>query len=391
MRKQLLISIAILLFLLIATTIVVLYGKGYRFWFEKGKPDISGTGLLVATSKPDGAQVFVNDHLATATDSTINLSPGEYSIRVYKDGYFPWRKKIKIEKEVVAKIDATLFPTAPKLDSITNTGVENPRVDPTTTQIVYTISSSSASKNGVWVLDMAERSLLTLQSGTKQIADDSNDTLSKATFTWSPDGKQLVASISATLSRSAAWYLLETSSFNESPRNVTTTLVSIFAAWENERREKEASRLTALKKPLRKVIEENFAAAKWSSDETKILYTASQSATIPIIIKPPLIGTNQTPEERDIKKDSVYVYDIKEDKNYKIEIGNWLPDSKHLLLVKEKKVHIIEYDGGNDTIVYAGPFIDDYVFPFSNESKIVMLTNLGNPDIPANLYTLGLE
>lgn len=401
MKKQLLISLAILSFLVIATTIVVLYGRGYRFWFEKGKPDISGTGLLVTTSKPDGAQVFINDHLTTATNSTINLSPGEYSVRIYKDGYFPWQKKIVMQKEVVIKIQATLFAAAPKLESITTIGVNSPNIDPSRTKLTYTVASGSAKKNGLYALDLTTRPLLTIQSSSTQIADDSTDIFSKSLTSWSPDGRELISSVSAGLDRTTA-YLLDATSFNQSPRDVTPTLPTILSQWETERQEKETARRGAVKSELRQLIAENFSIMEWSPDETKILYTASQSATLPIIIKPPLIGANQTKEEREIKKDSVYVYDIKEDKNFKISSVNchsdrkcgllsWLSDSLHLVFVKDKKIHVIEYDGQNDTTVYAGPFFENYVFPSPNESKIVILTDLGNPDISPNLYTLGLQ
>ncbi len=138
---------------------------------------------------------------------------------------------------------------------------------------------------------------------------------------------------------------------------------------------------------------------QWSPDETKVLYVASGSATIPTIIKPALFGTNQTQEDRNLQQGSTYVYDIKEDKNYKIEIENsqiqqnlsWYFDSRHLVSVKNQKIDILDYDGKNTITVYAGPFINGYVFPFPNDSKIVLLTNLGNPDSSPNLYTLGLQ
>lgn len=394
MKKQLIISFSILVFLIISTTLVVLYSRGYRFWFEKGKPDISGTGLLVTTSKPDGAQVFINDHLTTATDSTINLTPGEYDVRIYKDGYFPWNKHVTVQREVVLKVDATLFPNAPKLESITTTGVQNPVIDPSLTKIAYTIASSSAKKNGVYVLDISSRSFLTLQSNATQIADDTSDVFSKSTISWSPDGKQLLASISAQL-QSPTWYTLDATTINDAPKDVTNTIESITSQWELEKEEKEIARVEGLKKDLQTVVKNYFSKIQWSPDETKILYTASESATIPTIIKPPLIGTNQTPEDREIKKGNVYVYDIKEDKNYKIADSvlpmNWYFDSHHLIVVKNQKIDIVDYDGQNNTTVYAGPFINGYVFPFPNDAKIVMLTNLGNPDITPNLYTLELK
>ncbi len=394
MKKQLLISIAILLFLFTGTTLVILYGRGYRFWFDRGKPDISGTGLLVVRSIPDGAQVFINDHLTTATDSTINLSPGNYTIRIYKEGYSPWEKKINIQKEIVAKAEALLFATAPKLESLTATGIENPTLDPSLTRIAYTVASGAARKNGVYVLDMTTRPLLTLRSASTQIADDTFDTFSKTHLAWSPDGKELLASISAAL-RSSTTYLLSSTSLNDNPKDVTNTLDTVMTRWETDKTEKENSRLNTLNLLLEKVTRENFSILAWSPDETKILYTASQSATVPIIIKPPLIGTNQTPQQREIKKGAVYVYDTKEDKNFKILDSplplSWLPDSTHLIFVHDRKIEIMEYDRTNSTTVYAGPFVDKYVFPFPSGSKVVILTNLGNPDILPNLYTVGLK
>ncbi len=51
----------------------------------------------------------------------------------------------------------------------------------------------------------------------------------------------------------------------------------------------------------------------------------------------------------------------------------------------------MEYDGMNDTTVYAGPFTPNYVFPWASGTKIVILTNLENSPTPANLYTVELQ
>ncbi|MDP3987627.1 MAG: PEGA domain-containing protein [Candidatus Levybacteria bacterium] len=409
MKKQILISISIITFLLIATSLVIMYGRGYRFGFENGKPDLTSTGLLVATSNPNGAQVFINDHLTTATDNTLNLFPGTYKVRIYKEGYLPWEKEIKIQKEVVAKAEALLFSTAPKLESITASGVENPVVDPSLTRIAYTVTSVSAKKNGIYILDMSTKLILTLQSASSQITDDSIDIFSKASLAWSPDGTQLVATVSA--GENQTTYLLPASGFNDSPKDVTQTLTMTESAWQKEKLEKEKARLDSLKPILRKIILKDFTVLSWSPDETKILYKASGSATIPLVIKPRMIGTDSAPEERTIKKGVIYVYDIKEDKNFKIleELStncdisgafqlyvchlplNWTVDSKHLVRVWDKRINIMDYDGLNSTTVYAGPFVDNYVFPWTNASKILILTNLNNPNIPANLYTIELK
>ena len=69
----------------------------------------------------------------------------------------------------------------------------------------------------------------------------------------------------------------------------------------------------------------------------------------------------------------------------------WLPDSEHLIYVHDKNINIMEFDAANDTKIYAGPFLDKYVFPWPDSSKIVILTNLGNTNTPPNLYTISLK
>lgn len=411
MQKKLIFPIAIFLFLIIGTVFVVLYGKGYRLGFDFDKPKLQGTGLLVATSQPDGAQVFINGHLTTATNNTLNLSPDTYNIKIAKVGYSPWKKTIKIQKEIVTVTGALLFATAPKLESITEIGVADPVIDPSGTRLAYTVASQSARKNGVYILDMTSRPILTLQSASTQIVDDTIDIFSQAKLSWSPDGKELFATItSAQKPESPTTYLIKSNGFNQNPQDVTETIESILLDWEQQKKSKEKSRIDGLNGKAKKIINENFKIVSWSIDETKILYTASKSAKLPFIINPPIIGTDATPQERSIEKDSLYVYDIKEDKNYRIDIGNWFgkaeleignsqglqplswfPDSRHLLFVDKRKISIMEFDGLNNTVIFAGPFMNNYAFPWPDGSKIVVLTNLGNTNITPNLYTIGLK
>ena len=137
----------------------------------------------------------------------------------------------------------------------------------------------------------------------------------------------------------------------------------------------------------------------FSPDESKILYEATASATIPKVIVPPLIGTNSTTEDRNIKPGKLYVYDSREDKNYflldKKELPgaiHWFPTSKHLLLTLKSKIDILEYDRTNWVTIYSGPFTDNFVAPWSNGSRIIILTNLNGDALSLpNLYTVNLR
>jgi len=404
-RGNIYISLLILVCLLLGTALVVLYAKGYRFNILQGQPKISKTGLLVATSTPNGASVDVDHNLTTATDNTVDLLPGKYTISIHKDGYFPWEKDVTITKELVTKADALLYPVAPKLESITATGVQTPVLDPSRTKIAYRVASQSAAKNGIYIYDMNARSVLSLQSATKQIANDTTGIFSNAEISWSPDGEQVVATISAGLTRTT--YLLQANQLNTVPRNITALLPSIQLQFDTDRQEKADAQVIALKPSLKKLIADNFTILSWSPDESKILYVASTAADLPLIIKPRLLGVDTLYEKRQIKPGGLYVYDLKEDRNTKIVDTtpescrlngitctlpvSWFSDSEHLLFVYNKQIHMIEYYGSNDTVVYAGPFIDTYAFPWPDGQRIAILTDLNNSTVLPNLYTISLK
>lgn len=396
MNRQLVFSVIVFVSLVIATILVVLYGKGYRFGLGPGKIEFKGTGLLVTRSIPDGAQVFVDGKLKTATDNTINIPPGEYELKIVKEGYFPWVKRIKVQTEIVTRAEALLIPSAPKLESITDIGAARPVIDPTLTKIAFIVSSQSATRNGIYVFDMRANPLLILQSSSTQIADDSTDLFSESEISWSPDGKDIIATISAARALPTT-YLLDTDRANNPPNDVTSSLPNVATSWTRIKNSREKAVFDSLPKGVKSIVKTHFSLISYSPDQNKILYQASASGTIPVIIKPRLIGVNSTPEKRNIEAESYYVYDIKEDRNFKLDSGNfkgvysWFTDSRHIIYVKDKELHIVEYDGLNDTVVYAGPFIENYLFPWPDTSRIVILTNLGNGKILPNLYTISLK
>lgn len=390
MDKRAIATFLIFITLLLTSVAAIAYNKGYRPSFTKKGPVVEATGLLVATSEPDGAQVFLNNQLKTATNDTLNLPEDDYQIKIAKDGYITWEKRLKIKNGVVTETQARLFPTAPDLRAITSTGALSPTLSPDGIKLVYGIASGSAEKQGVWVADLTDRPLFT-QNQSLQIAK----TFSQATFTWSPDSKQIIAQVGGVS------FLLDADRPNPEPQNITVTLEVILDSWDKEVKTRESQRISNLKPALIKELEKMKILA-FSPDETKILYSASVSAILPPILEKPLTGASTQPEQREINKGSIYVYDIKEDKNFLItekpltspstQSLSWLSSSRHLVWVEEGSISILEYDGTNKATIYSGPFENSFVYPWPNGSKLIILTAYNRPaGVSSNLYTISLK
>jgi len=167
--------------------------------------------------------------------------------------------------------------------------------------------------------------------------------------------------------------------------------------WETIEKTKETEKLSTLAPAFIDIATKSMDIIGFSPDERNILYEATAAATIPQIITPALIGTNSTEDIRDIKPYSIYTYDIKEDRNYLIGDAatlklQWMPTSKHVITISKDKIESIDYDGTNRKTLYAGPFWDAFVAPWTSANKLVILTNL----IPTastlpNLYAINIR
>ncbi len=386
--RPILISIVTVCSIIGIAIAVIAYGRGYRL--DLNKTSIKPTGLISATSDPIGAQVLVDGVLKTATNNSFNIDPGFYTIRITKESYIPWEKKIRVQGEVVSAVSAFLFPTNPSLSPLTTLGIVNPVLSPDGTKVAYLIPSP-ASRAGLWYYGLSEGPL---GRNRDPVHIDQNTTLNftKSTITWSPDATQLLVENDA----SSRLYTLEKpNTFTD----VTATRLLLLADWAAAQADTDKQKLAAFKPAIVNLATSSAKIISFSPDETKILYEATASATIPLVLVPPLIGTNSTPEDRNIKPGKFYVYDSREDKNYfllnKKEISGaiqWFPTSRHLLLTLKSKIDVIEYDRTNWITIYSGPFVDDFVAPWSNGSRIIILTNLNGDALSLpNLYTVNLR
>lgn len=366
----------------------ILFARGYRLQLDENSLNLAPRGLMVANSDPNGAQVYVNGELKTATDNTISLSPNIYDIVIKKEGFFDWKKRVTIEKEIVTQIDAYLIASAPSLTALTFSGAINPSFSTNFSKIAYVVPlNGTPEKAGLWILETADLPL-GFSRDPRQIT---NGDLSGATWLWSPDGREIL------LYMNNGVFLLDTGDFTaqKSFVNVATKEEAILAEWAEEEQKKLDSSLSKLEGEIEKVISRNGEDFRFSPDENRILYKAAFGAAIPEGIVKELPGASTQQQERSIKQGKTYVYDIKEDRNFAVgEDGDslsWLPNSLNLLLPKEDGVYIKDYDGTNTRRVYAGGYTFPHAFATTSSSQILILTNLGAEESVPNLYWLGLK
>lgn len=357
---------------------VSMYARGYRL--DNSGFQFLPNGLFVANSDPKGAQIYINGSLKTATDATVNLAPGNYDISIKKDGFLTWDKSIVIQKEVVTQIDVFLFPVAGSLSPITFSGAVNPIASDDFSKIAYSNSK------GLWITETFNLPI-GFSREPRQITDGD---LTDATWKFSPDGRQIL------ITTKVGTYLLDTGKFTPqaSRVNIASSVEDTIKDWQIKDEQVLNAQLLRLPSELGDILKRNAKDIKFSPDENKVLYTASGSASVPKELIKQLPGSSTQKEERDIKDGSKYVYDIKEDRNFKVadsdQVVYWFPSSAHLILPQKDKVVIEDYDGTNPQTVYSGSYSAPYAFPYSNTSRIIILTNLGSTGIP-NLYSLSLR
>jgi hypothetical protein len=366
---------------------VILYARGYRFFRTTTPQIVTPTGLLAANSNPDGAQLYVNGSLKTATASTLSLSPGSYLVEIKKDGFATWKKQLTIEAEIVTRAWATLFPTVPSLRAITFSGAGNPILSPDGSKIVYTTAEKNLTK--ISSIDLSESPLNGLNRESRLLATLNNLGSTPLSFTWSPDSHQIL--IIATPSA----YLIDTTNQKFTQ---TTTAEQILDTWAQQHKLSEDQKFATLPPTLQDILATSSSQLIWSPKETKLMYTATASASLPDnLLEKPLPGSSTQPQARTLAPNSLYVYDLEEDRNFLIQAPvtstfSWFPTSTHLVQLDANKITILEYDNQNPVVVYAGPLAAKFAAPYSSGRQLAILTNL-NPtgSILANLYALSLK
>ncbi len=380
--------VIILFFFIVVLISVIAYARGYRLDLEERS--VKSTGIISATSNPKAAKIYVDGELKGVTDTNLTLAPGNYLVEIKKDGHTSWTKKINLKGELVINVDPVLFPINPSLSPLTNLGITKAVATEDGDKIVIIANEA------IYLFDAGKKTLPFFPPLNKIISLSLLPSIVDFTNTkiiFSPDQKQAIFEFEQNS------YLLSLQEDNLNPLEVTLSKDTLIEAWQKEKTKNFNKILETFPENFDKIASDSFNIISFSPNETKVLYQAKENIELPLMIKPVMIATNQTPEERLIKKGKTYVYDRKEDKNFLLSSTfnpllsslKWYSDSRHLIIEENKKISIVDYDDTNKQTVYSGPFESDFFNP-TNDGKIIVLVNLNSQvnELP-DLYLVGIR
>lgn len=401
MSKRFLFTLIFIAVLAAAAIIAAFVAKGYRFSTQTG--GLTGTGILSVTSLPDQASVYLDDHLVTATNSNINsLTPKEYNVKITKEGFIPWEKKVDVKEGLVTEIKATLFRSIPTVYPLTFNGIEQALLSPDTQKLLYVVPGNSQDptsvqnkRGGVWIWEMGDQPIAFARGNEqRQIvsAAQANFDFMNAKYSFSPDSRQVLVTLPD------RYLLLEADRLNDPARDITPTIQGTLKTWEEEEKVTRDEKLAAIKDPSLRNIASASAVLKWAPDESKILY--SQDGI------------------KDFK-----VVNLLDKSTYDLPPANfygWLPTSEHLFLVEKQgsddpkasvavkkeattsasmkdmlaisKISVIEYDGFNKAEIFAGLINPQSVFAWPDGSRLLVISSLATVTASTpNIYGVNLK
>lgn len=388
--KKLILPISTALGLIAVTILLVFLARGYSFDFQK--KTITGTGLLLANSIPDGGLVFINDKVTSlATNGSLSLGPGEYRLKIQKPGFFTYQKTVKIEKELITRIDALLIPIFPELKPLSLTGAINPIISPDGTKIVF--ATETDPEKGLWVLDLNEKPFGLPTRPSRILADDTDATkgeggffYSQAVVSFSFDSKKILLENVPVNKPSGKTtnFLLDLQSH---AREVVNDVGAVKSLWLKEKQLNQ----TKLEEGLEPILLEKIQKVQepiFSPDGDWILYQTQngQNKEFKLLKIKETIDNKKLPAEKTVLTTAAFASVF------------WFPDSAHLLILEKNEanddkgtISLIELDNGNKTKIFEGIVLGQAIFPYPSGSRIAILTNFSPESNQTNLYSISLR
>lgn len=132
---------------------ILLYTAGYSYNLKKNK--FEKTGSLLANTMTKGAILYLNGNpYYGKTEFRIkNLLPDEYDVKISKDGYFDWQKKLSVQSELTTFIKNIRLSKNGLPINIASREIKNIYPAPDNNKFLYAARDEKTKKYAVSVFD----------------------------------------------------------------------------------------------------------------------------------------------------------------------------------------------------------------------------------------------
>lgn len=167
---------------LIAAPALVFYTSGYRWNVKKAKIERNGT--LIIDSRPTKAAVFLNGKNSNETTPITlqNVTPGNYTIKIQKDGYHPWEKRLDVYPELVTFVNEVRLWKDVQPQAIDFHGAFRLDAAPDEKNLALLKMDGASGTLTIW----------TPESGAQKIFKFPRPLNPDTIFSWSPDSRYLL-------------------------------------------------------------------------------------------------------------------------------------------------------------------------------------------------------
>jgi len=381
-------KVLILIILLGSTVLLYFFLSGWRpninFTSKVQLSDlkVKQTGMISAKSQPEGANVYLDDKLITATNNSISgVDLGKHKLKIVKNGYITWEKEIEVFPELVTDITAMLISQTPRLEPLTNTGARKPTLSYSLEKLAFFSKDPEAS--GVWIVSFKDQGLNFFANSAKNAVKDTNFVKYSdgKNITWSPDEDELLIE-----TNESKFYLVNLATNNVSPINNPNETKD---TWNKKIQKKRLDFISKIEIPEDRVKIASDENTIWSPDNKKFIYKKVENNKVKY-----LIYNMETPIPVGEKIETVVLELDEKQPQPKI---TWYSDSFHIILVEnfdEKnhkgKISIVRIDGTNKVEIYSNTLYSNDVYTTINGDKLVILTTFKSGD-QTDLYTLGIR
>lgn len=246
----------IIIFLVVAP-LTIFYTMGYRYNLEKGR--VQKTGVMKITTVPRDADIYLNgEKQASQSPAKIEyLLPGDYEIRLAKDGYHDWQKKLSVAENGTTFAEKIMLFKNASATPLTASATVSWLVSPDKNVVIFSDKSGTIS-----LIDINSGLLGEVSGGNLEAISKIDGAADLQLLSFSPSGRYVLAKNAS--GKTTAYYLIDT--VLKSSKKISAALIDLKWAGDKDAlygldksglRQVDLSALTA-KTAIKKIAADDF-------------------------------------------------------------------------------------------------------------------------------------